>query len=327
MILNDTSEARVGEAISLPGTEARFYRFQVGDIDCTSVSDGAIRIPLGPPAPPTMPAGNQSPSAPGQPMEFRLVPLVCLLVKLPKTGKIVLMDSGFGFNPELVGRPMRSDGRLIESLAAAGVSPESIDFVLISHLDPDHVGGLLRDDGSKRFPNAIYYASEEEVAFWKRDVIDLSYSPSPEPVKRERLSASGRLLRLAGHAIRTFGAGDDVIPGIGTLALPGHTPGQVGFIVYGESESLVYTADGIVNSTISIETPDVHNPMDLDPEMGVVTRKALIHRVLESNWHSFSPHFPWPNVGRIVRTDTGVTWKPIESTPAIHNPEKGVTNG
>ncbi len=295
-----TSEPQVTDtAATLPGTEARFHRFRVGDIDCVSLSDGAIRAPLGPPQP-------------GKPMEFRLVPLSCLLVTLPKSGKVVLMDSGFGFNAELVGRPMRSDGRMIESLTQAGIATESIDVVLISHLDPDHVGGLLRDDGSKRFPNAVYFAGAEEVAFWSRDVIDLSFSPTPEPIKQGRLSASGRLLRFAGHSIKTFRAGDEVIPGIGSMALPGHTPGQVGFLVEGEPESLFYMADSIVNPVISIETPHIHNPMDLEPEVGVATRQALIQTLLESNWQSFSPHFPWPNVGRVVQTDGRAAWKPAE---------------
>ena len=287
-MLNDTNRPDVTESIQLPGTEAQFYRFRVGDIDCTSLSDGAIRVPAGPPSAP----GSATPAAPGSRMEFRLVPLVCLLVKLPKTGKLVLMDSGFGFNPELVGRPMRSDGRLVQSLAAAGIAPESIDLVLISHLDPDHIGGLLREDGSKMFSNAVYYASEEEVAFWKRDVIDLNYSPSPEPVKRERLTASGRLLRLAGHAIRTFRAGEDVVPGIGTIALPGHTPGQVGFIVYGESESLLYTADGIVHATTSIETPDVYNPMDLGSGDGSHHSKSSDPSALGVELAQFLTTFP-----------------------------------
>ena len=295
----------------LAGTEARFYPFRVGDLDCISLSDGVMRIPLGPHPSPEA-SGEHAAAQPSEPVAFRLVPLACLLVTLPKTGKVVLMDSGFGFNPELLGRPMRTDGRLIESLSAAGILPELIDVVLISHLDPDHVGGLFREDGSKTFPNAMYCASAEAVAFWDRANIDLSDSPAPEPIKRQRLDASGQLFRLARHAIQTFHAGEEAIPGIGTIALSGHTPGQVGFIVDGGPDSLLYTADGIVNSVVSIETPHVHNPMDLYPEIGVQNRQQLIRLLLESNWQSFSPHFPWPNFGRVIRTDLGTTWKPAE---------------
>ncbi len=293
----------------LPGTEARFHRFRVGDIDCISLSDGSILIPLGPPPLPAASHAEQVPFQTAKPSEFRLIPLSCLLVTVPKTGKVVLIDSGFGYDAALLSHPMRSDGRLVESLDAAGVPLDSIDFVLVSHFDPDHVGGLLRENGSRMFPNAAYYAGAEEVAFWSKETIDLSYSPAPERVKQERLSVSGKLLRFAGHALKTFRAGEEVIPGIGSIALPGHTPGQVGFIIDGEPESLFYTADAVANSVVAIETPHVYNPMDLDPETGVKTRHELIKLLLEKKWQSFSPHFPWPSVGRVERAGDGAVWK------------------
>ena len=281
---------------TLPGTEARFHRFRVGEIECVSLSDGAILVPLGPPAP-------------GKPMQFRLVPLACLLVTLPRTGEVVLMDSGFGYNPERLGKPLFSDGRLAESLSLAGIAPESIDAVLISHLDPDHVDGLFHDDGSRTFPRATYYAGAEAIAFWSREVIDLSDSPAPEPVKQDRLRASARFLRLAGSTIRTFRSGEEVMPGIGSIALPGHAPGQVGFIVDGGAESLLYTGDSVTNSVISVETPHVHNPMDLYPVEAVASRQELLRLLLETKWQNFSPHFPWPAIGHMERTGEGVMWK------------------
>ena len=76
-------------------------------------------------------------------MHLRMVPLACLLVTLPRTGELVLMDSGFGYNPERLGKLLLSDGRLAESFSLAGVSPESVDAVLVYHLDPDHIDGLF----------------------------------------------------------------------------------------------------------------------------------------------------------------------------------------
>ena len=71
-------------------------------------------------------------------------------------------------------------------------------------------------------------------------------------------------------------------------------------------------ADSITNHVLSIETPHVHNIMDLDPEVGVTSRQELIKLLLESQMQSFSPHFPWPNVGQVVKTEAGATWKPAE---------------
>ena len=279
-----------------PGTEARFHRFRVGDIDCVSLSDGVIPVPMGPPEP-------------GKPMQVRLVPLACLLVTLPQTGDLVLIDSGFGYNPERLGKLLFSDGRLAESLALAGISPESIDAVLISHFDPDHIGGLFQDDGSRTFPRATYYAPVEELAFWRRDPVDLSGSPISEAAKQDRLQASGRLLGFAGSTLKTFGAGEEILQGVSSIALPGHTAGQVGFIIRGIEETLLYTGDGFTNSIVSVETPHVHHPLDFDREQGVKTRRKLIDLLLEKEWQSFSPHFPWPAIGRLERADEKAVWK------------------
>ena len=281
----------------LPGTEARFHRFRVGNLDCVSLSDGAIRVPLGPPEP-------------GKPMQFRLVPLACLLVTLPKTGQRVLIDSGFGNNPDTMGKPLFSDGRLAESLSMASISPGSIDAVLISHLDPDHIGGLFHHhDGSRTFPHATYYAPAEEIAFWSRESIDLSVSPTPEPSKQDRLRNASRLLRLAGDTLKTFHAGEEVLPGITSIALPGHTSAQVGFLLDGDFEALLYTGDSVTHAVTSLETPNVFHPLDFYPEQGVETRHKLIRLLLENKWQSFSPHFPWPAFGRVERSGDGVIWK------------------
>ena len=294
---NEAQESKMPEPL-LPGSEARYHRFRVGDIECVSLSDGAIRVPMGPPEA-------------GKPMQLRLVPLACLLVTMPQTGQVVLMDSGFGYNAERLGKLLLSDGRLAESLSLAGISPESIDAVLVSHLDPDHINGLFHDDGSRTFSRATYYVPEEEIAFWRRDPVDLNDSPSSEASKQDRRRASGRLLQLAGSTLEIFRAGEEILPGVISIALPGHTHGQVGFIIRGTSETLFYTGDCFTNAIVSVETPHVHHPLDLYPEQGVQTRRKLIELLLEKEWQSFSPHFPWPAIGRLEHAGEKAVWKAV----------------
>ena len=198
---------------------------------------------------------------------------------------------------------------MAESLTLAGISPDSIDDVLLSHLDPDHADGLFADDGRRTFPRATYHAAAEDLAFWGKEAVDLSDSPCPEPLKRDRLRASARLLRLAAGTIRTFRTGEEVLPGIRSMALPGHTPGQVGFLIDGGSESLLYTADAVTNAVISVETPHVYNPLDLYPEQGVQTRRMLLRTLSEKEWLNFSPHFPFPAFGRIKQVEEGFVWR------------------
>lgn len=123
------------------------------------------------------------------------------------------------------------------------------------------------------------------------------------------MGAAKRMLGFAGNGLRTFHAGEEVLPGIGTM-LPGHSPGQVGFIPSSSLDKLLYTGDALSEPATSIGTPDVYNPMDMDPDLAVETRHKAIALLSQPHWQSFTPHFPWPNLGR-VRSNNGLAfWEP-----------------
>ncbi|MBR7784855.1 MBL fold metallo-hydrolase, partial [Undibacterium luofuense] len=73
--------------------------------------------------------------------------------------KLILIDTGAGslFGPTL--------GKLQANLKAAGYSPEQVDEIYITHMHPDHVGGLMQGD-SVVFPNAVVRADQHDVDFW-----------------------------------------------------------------------------------------------------------------------------------------------------------------
>lgn len=76
------------------------------------------------------------------------------------TGKQrILIDTGAGpLGP--------ATGRIRESLDRYGFSPDQIDLVILSHLHPDHIGGLLTPEGELSFPNAEFLVSKSEHDFW-----------------------------------------------------------------------------------------------------------------------------------------------------------------
>ena len=282
---------------SRPEARARHQRFRIGSIEATALNDGFIPVP--------------NPRGP----ELTLRPLACLMVRVPQTGKLVLMDAGFGPDAKRAGRPLPTAGRLLASLAEAGVAPGEIDAVLISHIHPDHVDGLYDDSGAKIFPNATYHAGAEEVAFWNQKDLDLSHSSVPPPFQSEMLECARRLCDFANDTLTLFQAGDEALPGIGTMLVPGHTPGQVAFVVPGGSETLLYTADAFTSPEMSINNPEAHNPVDLNPAQAVQTRLSLIRQLAQPGWHGFTPHFPWPNLGQL-RTAVGrLAWQPEAGTP------------
>src|SRR6185437_10200954 len=76
--------------------------------------------------------------------------------------KRILIDTGYGSLAPTV-------GRLPQSLAMAGIAPDSIDIVLISHMHGDHINGLKKPDGSLAFPNAEIKVPAVDWAFWMND--------------------------------------------------------------------------------------------------------------------------------------------------------------
>ena len=98
--------------------------------------------------------------------------------------------------------------------------------VLVSHIHPDHVDGLYDDSGARIYPNAEYRVGAEELAFWSQKNLDLSWSPVPPPRQDEMIAAAIRLLDFSNGSLTTFRGGEAAAPGVGTISLPGHTPGQ-----------------------------------------------------------------------------------------------------
>ncbi len=286
------------------------YVFRVGNLDCISLSDGTIPSPVAQLAP-MVPLNELQDFLKicGENYERRELPVTCLLVK--GLGRTILVDSGIGKLVAADGRPVLSAGRLQEALAAAGVRPTEIDTILISHIHPDHIGGLFDIDDNPCFPNARYFVPREEVAFWEIESPNFTGSLLPAKMCKEVIDIAHRFLALAGDKLQQFDAGSDPITGVRSVPLPGHTPGQVGYVFTSSGETLFYTADAAGHPHVSFKKPDWRAPFDADSEIAVDTRKWLINYLLEKGWYNFTPHFPWPSVGHLKSTDHGLSWLPL----------------
>ena len=218
-------------------------------------------------------------------------------------GRRVLFEAGIGvfFEPKLRERfgVTESGHRLVENLIAAGIEPESIDVVVLSHLHFDHAGGLLTafEAGPPAlvFPNADVYVGK---AHWARARAPHARDrASFIPVLHELLEASGRL-RLVDEDRATLP------PGVAQVHWShGHTPGLMLAEITTAGGPIVFGADLVPG------LPWVHVPItmgyDRSPEDLVDEKAALFGDLVSRRGALFFTHDPQHSVARLTRDRAG----------------------
>ena len=182
-----------------------FYRFKLGTIEITVISDGTLAFPAE-----TL-WGDRAEEARGlltstfQPPSPVGLEINTILVN---TGdKLVLIDAGCG-----VDKFQNTTGRFLGNLAAAGYAPGDIDMILFTHFHFDHLWGISdHENASLLFPSAEFVAAETEVAFWS----DPDLADKLPPQQQPRVTQAN--LKLATPRLRLIKAVAEVAPGVSTF--------------------------------------------------------------------------------------------------------------
>ena len=110
--------------------------------------------------------------------------------------------------------------------------------------------------------------------------------------------------------IKTFEPGEPVLPGITPLALPGHTPGHVGYEIASEGKKLMNIGDTAHSSIVSLAKPDWTIKWDSNKALGAKTRRQELQALAAERELMFAPHFPFPGVGEIEQSDDRFSFRP-----------------
>lgn len=204
-----------------------FYTTRVGDYNLTIVSDGA-----GPLLPLDGFVAGVHEAAFKQVLNSRFLSGIQNLDMnvpfLDMGDKKLLFDAGSG------GVLGPAFGKLVDNMRKAGLDPEEVDTVVITHAHPDHIGGILAPDGSLAFPNANYMIPRVEYEFWRdvsfEDAI-IQNSTIPEELRQRMTDVPKSVLSVIEDKLVVFELGEEVFPGITSKATPGHTLGHSVFII------------------------------------------------------------------------------------------------
>ncbi|TYC66016.1 MBL fold metallo-hydrolase [Stappia sp. BW2] len=268
-------------------------RYKVGDLEITALLDGYLDVT------PELVIGYEAEE--GQRLrdtamiegEALRIPVNAYLVNAGD--RLILVDSG---TSDALGPTM---GRLPDALAAAGVTPDQVDAILITHMHPDHLFGVVDGDGNKVFKNAELILPEVDNAFWFDDA---AMNSAPEQFKPFFVGA--RRAADAYKGSQTLISGDkEVLPGIRPMPLPGHTPGHTGYLFDSNGETLVIAADIVHMAAYQFSRPDWGIGFDIDPAQAVSTRKKFLDQASADKLFFAGAHIPFPGMGRVAKDGEG----------------------
>ena len=192
----------------------------------------------------------------------------------------------------------------LDDMTAAGYPPESIDYVLCTHLHLDHVGWNTRlADGQwvPTFPKASYLMHKKELDLF--GTIDEGAEDEFLQVQRRVWADSVQPVMDAG-LVKAVEGPSLVCEGVRLIATPGHTPGHCSVIVESKGESAMITGD-FIHHPIQFHDPGLVSPFDVDNDAAAATRRRVFAEYAGTPTLVIGTHFAGPTAGKLVRDGDG----------------------
>ena len=296
--------AAVHAAGPQPKNVPGYYRMMLGDFEVTAISDGTVALPVDKILTNVKPGQVDKALA----KQFLKAPVeTSVNGYLINTGtKLVLIDSGAAglFGPTL--------GKLAANLKAAGYSAEQVDEVYITHLHPDHVGGLMVD-GKMAFPNAVIRADKHDSDFW---LSEDNMKKAPKDVQGFFQGAMASLTPyVKADKFKSFEGNTDLAPGIKAIASHGHTPGHAIYAIESKGQKLVLWGDLMHVAAVQFPNPSVTIAFDVDSKAAAAQRKKAYADAAKGGYIVGSAHLSFPGLGRLRAEGAGYAFVPVNYSP------------
>jgi glyoxylase-like metal-dependent hydrolase (beta-lactamase superfamily II) len=276
-----------------------YYRLMLGDFEVTVLRDGSLSLPASILTNTTEAETEKALARNFQKSPFEASDNAFLI----NTGaKLVLIDTGSG---RLMGP---TAGNLLTNLKASGYRPEQIDEVYLTHMHPDHAGGLMAA-GKLGFPNAVLRADKHEADFWLSEA-NLDKAPAGMKDFFKGAMASVNPYIAAGK-FKPFEGDTQLVPGIEVIAAPGHTPGHSIYSIESQGQKMVLWGDLVHVAAVQFGEPSVTIQFDVDSQGAATQRQHAYADAATAGYLVGTAHLAFPGIGHIRAEGKGYAWVPV----------------
>jgi glyoxylase-like metal-dependent hydrolase (beta-lactamase superfamily II) len=200
-------------------------------------------------------------------------------------GTALLIDTGSGnaWQP--------TTGRLAEAMAEAGVDPDGVTDVALTHTHVDHIGGLVRGDGMPTFANLRrIFVPAEEIGLFRDEA---------------------RMAPVLGLVV-PLAEGDTLMRGVTAVGAPGHEVGHTAFLL---EDRLLVWGDVVHVPSLQFARPEVTWAFDTDQTSARETRLRLLERVVRDGLMVAGAHLDFPPFGWVSRSGGGYAFQALRVQP------------
>ena len=293
---------------------ASFYRYKVGTVEITVLSDGINRLPVTEAFVLNATVDEVNAALREAFMEPGVFIGPYNPIVLNTGSKLVLIDMGTGEATYNATKGM--SGQLLVNLEAAGIDRNAIDTIVISHYHGDHINGLVRADNSIAFPNAEVLVPALEHKYWT-DAGEESRSPTQRIADNfknvRRVMTNAEVTKR----LRTYEWDKEVVPGVLAVGTPGHTPDHTSHIVTSGASKVYVQADVTHAPFLFARHPGWHAFYDHEPVQAEATRRKVYDMLSAEKMMVQGFHYPFPSVAHVEKTATGYLEIPMPWNPVL----------
>lgn len=237
----------------------------------------------------------------------------------------VLIDTATG-NDKL--RPMapvfhQLKEPFLERLQAIGVSPEAVDFVLLTHLHADHVGWNTRLQNERwvpTFPNARYVFSDREYNYnlaLSREkgavasILQQAEMGTPRHPPFENVFEDSVMPVVEAGLDQRIGVNNIEFEGFRFHPTPGHSIDHASISVTSRGETALFWGD-VMHHPLQFRHPEINSAYCEFPEAAQQSRHKAMQLAAELDALVFTTHFGDSSVGKVSQQTHGFGWQFIQ---------------
>jgi glyoxylase-like metal-dependent hydrolase (beta-lactamase superfamily II) len=191
----------------------------------------------------------------------------------------------------------------LERLAAEGVQPEDVDYVICTHIHLAHVGWntrLVDGEWVPTFPNAKHLFNRTEFEFWRPD------NPGQADLEFNSGVFDDSVKPVFDRDLVVLWDGDhQVDDSIRLEVAAGHTPGHAVAWLESKGDRALFSGDSM-HSAMQVFEPGWNSGFCLAADEAIATRRRLIERCAEQNALLCPAHFSAPHAFRVVPRGKGL---------------------